>query len=96
LLFDNRRDPYQLNNLADDKSKESLLVHYRSVSETWRKEMNDTFEPCTWYQRWTEDRNIVDTATGVKQDLQALKVVTDHWFPGSTGDRPVSATPVGN
>jgi arylsulfatase A-like enzyme len=96
LLFDNRRDPYQLINLADDKSRESLLAHYRSVSETWRKEMNDTFEPCTSYQRWTEDRNIVDTAKGIKQDLRALKVVTDRWFPDSTGDRPVSDTPIGN
>ena len=95
LLFDNRRDPYQLNNLADDRSRSSLLAHYRSVSESWRKEINDTFQPCSWYQRWTIDRNIVDTAKGMKQDLQALKTVTDHWFHDGIGDRPVGDMPVG-
>lgn len=96
LLFHNRIDPYQMNNLAADRSKTSLLTHYRSISESWRKEMNDSFEPCTSYQRWTVDRNIVNTARGVKQDLQALKAITDRWFPDAIGDRPVSDTPVGN
>jgi hypothetical protein len=62
---------------------------------TWRKEQNDTFENCSYYERWTEDRNIVNTAKGVKQDLAALKVITDKWFPGTTGEQPVSSFPVG-
>jgi len=96
LLFDNRKDPYQTTNLADDRSKESLLAHYRDISAKWRKEQNDTFEVCTWYQRWTEDRNIVSTAKGTKQDLSALKKITDKWFPAGIGDRPVGDMPVGN
>ena len=89
LLFHNPIDPYQMNNLAEDRSKASLLAHYRSMSDSWRKEMNDSFEPCTAYQSWAVDRNIVDTAKGVKQNIQELKKIL-RWFPNATGDRPVS------
>jgi len=96
VLFNNRRDPYQLTNLAEDRSKASIVTHYRTISQDWRKDQNDTFEKCTWYQRWTEDRNIVDTAKGTRQDVAALKTITDRWFPDNTGDRPVGDMPVGN
>jgi arylsulfatase A-like enzyme len=95
LLFDDRKDPYQLTNLAEDRSNAVMLDHYRTVSEQWRKERNDTFEACTWYERWTEDRNITTTALGVKQDLHALKEITDKWFPNGIGDQPVGDMPVG-
>lgn len=95
LLFNNRVDPFQLNNLAGDRSQSAKLKHYRELSTQWRKERNDTFEACTWYQRWTDDRNIINTASGVKQDLAALKKITDHWFPNGIGERPVGDMPVG-
>jgi arylsulfatase A-like enzyme len=96
LLFNHRKDPYQLVNLADDRSFATTLTHYRKMSERWRKQQGDTFEACTWYQRWTEDRNIVNTATGVHQDLHELKAIMEKWLPESVGDRSVADTPVGS
>jgi arylsulfatase A-like enzyme len=95
FLFNNRKDPYQLSNLADDRSRASMLTHYRMVSEEWRKGQNDTFERCSWYQRWTEDRNIITTAKGTGQDLKALKAITDRWLPAGIGDKTVGDMPVG-
>jgi arylsulfatase A-like enzyme len=95
LLFNHRKDPYQLINLAEERSNATMLTHYRTISENWRKEQNDTFESCSWYQRWTEDRNITMTARGVKQDLQHLKELTDKWFPDGIGEHPVGDMPVG-
>jgi hypothetical protein len=62
-----------MRNLAPEKSAAATLREYRERSQRWRKERNDTFEACTWYRdHWTQDRNIISTATGVKQDLSAL------------------------
>jgi arylsulfatase A-like enzyme len=88
LLFHNRTDPYQLRNLAEDRSLEATLTHYREVSQRWRKERNDTFESCTWYRdHWTKDRNIVMTAKGTQQDLGALNKITADWFKNGTGEK---------
>ncbi len=95
LLFNHRQDPYQLRDLASDRRFTATLAHHRDTSAAFRKERNDTFEACTWYQRWTHDRNIIMTATGVTQDMDALKKITDTWLPGTVGDQPVSHTPVG-
>jgi hypothetical protein len=84
-----------MRDLATDRSFSTTLAHYRETSAAFRKQRNDTFEACTWYQRWTKDRNIVMTATGVTQDLEALQKITTRWLPDSNGDRPVSNTPVG-
>ena len=82
LLFDNRRDPYQLRDLAEDRAKAVTLGHYRELSEQWRKQQNDTFEACTWYRdHWTEDRNITNTARGVSQDLKKLQNTLERWYP---------------
>ncbi|MEO7648915.1 MAG: sulfatase [Bryobacteraceae bacterium] len=68
LLFDLRRDPWQRKNLAEERSHRAKAAHYRGQLAKWRKERNDSFESCTWYRdRWTKDRNIVMTASGVKQ-----------------------------
>ena len=80
LLFHNAADPYQLRNLASDKSAAATLREYRERSQKWRKDRNDTFEACTWYRdHWTTDRNITMTAMGVRQDVGALKAVLDQW-----------------
>jgi arylsulfatase A-like enzyme len=84
LLFDNRADPYQMKNLAEERSQGKAVAHYRDKLNKWRKEHNDVFEPCTWYEsRWTRDRNIVDTARGVTQDLEKLKEITRKYQSGA-------------
>ncbi len=88
VLFHNFRDPFQLRNLATEKSAAVTLREYRERSERWRRERNDTFESCTWYRgHWTKDRNIVLTATGVKQDLDSLQRVLEKWPTGETQPR---------
>lgn len=90
LLFNHRRDPYQLVDLAGDRANATLLAHYRQMSAKWRKEMNDEFHEASWYKdRWTVDRNITMTASGVKQDLEQLRAIDAKWFPNRTGDRSV-------
>lgn len=82
LLFDNRKDPYQMKNLAEDRGFAKTVGHYRDQLKAWRKEYNDAFEACTWYEsRWTKDRNIVNTASGVTQDLEKLRAVEARWAP---------------
>jgi hypothetical protein len=40
-------------------------------------------QSCTWYRdRWTQDRNIVLTATGLKQNLPALEQIRSRWSRG--------------
>src|SRR6185312_9807485 len=50
LLFHNTKDPYQMTDLAGEKSHAATLQHLRTMSETWRKQQNDTFEACSWYE----------------------------------------------
>ena len=95
LLFNNRKDPYQMVNLAEDRAFGTTLQHYRTTSEAWRKERNDTFEACSWYQRWTQDRDITNTAMGVGQDLDALHQLTDKWLPPAIGDKRSSPGRIG-
>lgn len=96
LLFHTRNDPFQMTDLASERSSASTLSHYRAMSERFRKEQNDVFEACSWYQsRWTKDRNIVDTAKGVPQNLDALQELTAKWFPGHVGDRTISVPDMG-
>jgi arylsulfatase A-like enzyme len=81
LLFHHRSDPYQMRDLAGERSAAATLRHYREKSQAWRKERNDTFETCTWYRdHWTRDRNITMTASGVKQDLSALDQIRAKWL----------------
>jgi arylsulfatase A-like enzyme len=81
LLFHHRSDPYQMRDLAGEKSAAPTLRHFREKSQAWRKERNDTFEACTWYRdHWTRDRNIISTATGVTQDLAALEQLRAKWL----------------
>ena len=96
LLFNHRKDPFELRNLADDRAFATTLTHFRERSEQWRKQRGDSFEACTWYQRWTQDRNIINTATGVSQNLQQLDATMLKWFPGDSGLRTVANTPVGS
>lgn len=83
LLFDRTNDPYQMTNLADDASQQSLLRHYRDMLARWMRDQGDTFEACTWYERhWTEDRNVIRGAKGGTHDLDALAEIIRTHFPG--------------
>jgi arylsulfatase A-like enzyme len=95
LLFNHRKDPYQMIDLAQERSFATTLKHFRQMSESWRKEQNDEFHACSWYQdRWTTDRNITMTARGVTQDLDALHQITQKWFPDGIGAQSVYGLPV--
>jgi arylsulfatase A-like enzyme len=79
LLFNNAADPHQLKNLVDDRAHVSTLNHLREQLRRWMKQHNDEFQACTWYRdRWSVDRNITNTASGVKQDLAQLKGIVDR------------------
>ena len=96
LLFNNRKDPFQLINLAEDRESSSTRTHYRTLSEAFRKEQNDVFEACSWYEsHWTNNRNITNTAKGVSQDLKAVNEIVQRWFPDGTGDRTIPMPNVG-
>lgn len=59
LLFDNAADPYQLRNLAEDPDQQKTLNRFRELLKARMKELDDNFEPCTWYRdHWTKDRII--------------------------------------
>ena len=82
LLFDRQADPYQMKNLADDRTYAATLAHYRDKLKQWMKQQNDSFEKCTWYRdHWTVDCNIVHTAKGGSHNLNALKKITTSYFP---------------
>lgn len=64
LLFDNIKDPYQMNNLAQDERYIDKIKEYREKLDKKMKSINDTFEESTWYRdQWIKDRCIVKTAT---------------------------------
>jgi arylsulfatase A-like enzyme len=59
LLFDNLKDPYQLQNLAERPEAMPTLDHFRALLKTRMQALDDTFETCTWYRdHWTKDRVI--------------------------------------
>lgn len=60
LLFDNRTDPYQMRNLADDPAHRDVKEHLRSVMKQRMEAIGDTNESSAWYRdNWTRDRCIV-------------------------------------
>jgi arylsulfatase A-like enzyme len=82
LLFDRRADPYQMKNLAGEQGSRGALEHCRARLQRWMKEMNDTFETCTWYRdHWTEDRNILRGARGGSHDLEQLRRIVQATYP---------------
>ncbi len=82
LFFDNVADPFQMKNIAADRAHRPTLTHYRQKLQSWMRERNDGFQACTWYRNhWTRDRNIIQTASGVSQDLLALEQIIREHFP---------------
>jgi len=65
LLFDNKNDPYQMNNLAKDPAHGDTLEGFRAMLAGKMVSMNDTFPESTWYRdNWTRDRIILRGAKG--------------------------------
>ena len=66
LLFDNKNDLYQMQNLAGNPEYKATLERFRTMLARKMESLNDTFEKCTWYRdNWTDgDRNIIRTARG--------------------------------
>jgi arylsulfatase A-like enzyme len=65
MLFDNITDPYQLTNLIDSPEHVSVTEAFRAQMHTKMTDLNDTFEPSTYYRdNWLDaDSNILRTAT---------------------------------
>ena len=59
LLFDNLKDPYQMQNLADSSAHGQTMDHFRELLKIRMKELDDNFEASTWYRdHWITNRII--------------------------------------
>ncbi|MHC5054408.1 MAG: sulfatase family protein [Planctomycetota bacterium] len=65
LLFDNREDPFQMKNLADDAASAGLLADLRAKLADKMASLNDGFEASSYYRKnWiSKNRIILRTAT---------------------------------
>ena len=65
LLFDNQKDPLQMNNLAGLPAYEQVKKELRHSMYARMEQIGDTFESCSFYEKnWIKDRLILGTATG--------------------------------
>ncbi len=72
LLFDNRNDPYQVNNLVDDEAHAQILAEMRERLKRKLDEMGDEFLPGSAYiDRWNYE--VTDNGT------------VDYWQYGWVG-----------
>lgn len=67
LLFDNHRDPYQMENLIMNDQHKETAEQLRNMLKKKMQNLNDTFPASTWYQdRWTDgNRIIIASAKGL-------------------------------
>ncbi len=64
-LYDNRTDPYQMKNLAEDGAEPDALVQLRAALTDLLAVAHDDFRPGTGYSDWYDDcRNLIRTALG--------------------------------
>ena len=90
LLFNNIDDPFQMNNLATDRSQAEWVEHFRNLLAEKLDHIGDTFEACTWYESaWTQDRNIKRGALGGSHDLRVLADTIATHFPDDALTRTV-------
>ena len=62
FLFDNKADPYQMVNLAEDAEHKETLDRFRDLLKKQMARVGDTNEASTWYRdHWTKDRVITFT-----------------------------------
>lgn len=64
LFFDNINDPYQLNNIINNKDYNVVINLFRKYLSEKMNSLNDTFPASTWYSKnWINDRVIERSAT---------------------------------
>lgn len=64
FLFDNLRDPLQMDNLINDPAYTDIAGELREKMLSKMKSINDTFESSGYYEKnWVENRLIMRTAT---------------------------------
>jgi len=64
LFFDNMNDPYQLNNIINNKDYNAVINLFRKYLSEKMNSLNDTFPASTWYSKnWINDRVIERSAT---------------------------------
>lgn len=64
LLFDNKKDPYQMENLISNPLYQEIGEKLKQKMYAKMEEIGDTFENNTWYEEhWIENRLIKRTAT---------------------------------
>ncbi len=89
-LYDNVSDPFQMNNLATERSQVGLVEHFRNLLTEKLDHIKDTFKACTWYESaWTQDRNIVRGARVGSHDLSVLADTIATHFPDDALTRTV-------
>ena len=49
-LYDLKKDPREMHNLAKDPKYREVLEEYREKMRTKMESLNDEFKPCTWYR----------------------------------------------
>lgn len=66
LLFDNKVDPLQTNNVVNDPFYQGVYEELKSKMDKKMEKLNDEFKPVTWYrEHWTDgNRNIIRSAQG--------------------------------
>lgn len=50
LLFDRRKDPHMMRNVAADRKYAKVLATLRDAMAAKMETLNDEFKPCTWYR----------------------------------------------
>ena len=64
LLFDNLKDPLQMQNLISDPAHAGTAKRLREKMFSKMAEIQDSFEPSSYYEKnWVENRLIKRTAT---------------------------------
>ena len=71
LLFDNKNDPMQSEDLAADPKHQEKLVELREKMDQKLVAIDDDFKKCSWYRdNWTENRVIMRSGPGpLKREL---------------------------
>jgi len=93
LLFDNRGDPGQMNDLAGTEAAQPMLARFRDLLKTQMTNIRDTFECCSWYRdHWTKDRIILRTATLPEPALEAA--ISFPSLAQPSGGRKVNKFPI--
>ncbi|AQQ10395.1 Arylsulfatase [Sedimentisphaera cyanobacteriorum] len=65
VFYDNKKDPYQQNNLVNDPAHKNEVQRFREMMRAKMIELNDDFPASSWYrEHWTQNRIIKASARG--------------------------------